>query len=119
MNGDGHQLISRFSDRSEIFFYIDPPYVGCDQGHYGGYTRADFSKLIDILKKIKGKFILSHYYNEESADSIDRLMRNNNMRMEKVPAIQSASIKSRERVEELLIYNYNGGRGLFVNTFSK
>ena len=26
-------------DTAETFFYLDPPYVGTDQGHYDGYTQ--------------------------------------------------------------------------------
>jgi DNA adenine methylase len=47
----------------ETFFYCDPPYVGADQGHYDGYTQDDFDRLLDMLSKVKGKFLLSSYRN--------------------------------------------------------
>lgn len=45
----------------DAFHYIDPPYINSNQGHYGGYTEADFEKLLDTLSNIKGKFLLSSY----------------------------------------------------------
>lgn len=59
---DALECIDRW-DTEDTFFYIDPPYVGCDQGHYRGFKQPDFNKLIDKLKGIKGKFFLSHYDN--------------------------------------------------------
>ena len=47
------------------FHYCDPPYVGANQGHYGGYTQEHFNELLNTLSRIKGKFILSSYQNEE------------------------------------------------------
>jgi DNA adenine methylase len=55
-------------DIEDAFFYIDPPYVGADQGHYDGYTQADFDALLDTLKRLKGKFLLSSYRNQSLAD---------------------------------------------------
>jgi DNA adenine methylase len=49
------------TDAPETFFYIDPPYIGADQGHYKGYSAGDFQRLLDILTGLSGKFILSSY----------------------------------------------------------
>ena len=51
-------------DSDETFFYVDPPYVGANQGHYGGYTQEHFNLLLEALSRIKGKFLLSSYPNE-------------------------------------------------------
>lgn len=48
-------------DSPQTFFYIDPPYVNTNQGHYAGYSMLNFMQLIDTLKKIKGSMILSSY----------------------------------------------------------
>lgn len=48
-------------DTPEAFFYCDPPYFNSDCGHYGGYTKDDFEKLLKQLAGIKGKFLLSSY----------------------------------------------------------
>jgi len=50
-------------DSESTFFYIDPPYMGKE--NY--YINHDFNKnshleLSDLLKSIKGKFILSYWY---------------------------------------------------------
>lgn len=47
-------------DRPDTLFYLDPPYYNCEN-YYGKdiFSREDFIKLRDILKNIKGKFILS------------------------------------------------------------
>ncbi len=48
-------------DRQDTFFYCDPPYFNSDCGPYGGYTEADFERLLIMLSGIKGKFLLSSY----------------------------------------------------------
>lgn len=48
-------------DREDTFFYVDPPYINSNQGHYGGYTASDFESLLSSLANIKGKFLLSSY----------------------------------------------------------
>lgn len=55
--------VIRSRDTDGTFFYIDPPYVGADQGHYDGYTQEDFDALLDLLGEIKGRFLLSSYRN--------------------------------------------------------
>jgi len=51
-------------DTPNTLFFVDPPYIGSNQGHYKGYTEEDYIKLLDTLKTIKGKFILSSYPSE-------------------------------------------------------
>jgi DNA adenine methylase len=60
---DAVELIER-QDCEEAFFYVDPPYVDANQGHYGGYTQEHFNCLLDKLSRIKGKFLLSSYPNK-------------------------------------------------------
>jgi len=48
-------------DAEDAFFYLDPPYVSSDQGHYAGYTADDFKRLLDMCMGMKGKFLLSSY----------------------------------------------------------
>ena len=57
---DALAVIDRW-DAEDALFYLDPPYVDTDQGHYKGYTADDFQALLDKLATIKGSFILSHY----------------------------------------------------------
>ena len=61
---DAHKvMLSR--DSEDAFHYIDPPYVGSDQGHYGGYTEKHFERDLDVISKLKGKFLLSSYPSEQ------------------------------------------------------
>lgn len=47
-------------DRKNTFFYLDPPYWGCEND-YGKalFERADFERLAAQLKDIKGRFLMS------------------------------------------------------------
>jgi DNA adenine methylase len=49
-------------DGKDTLFYLDPPYPGCNQQHYFGYTHKDLFDLLQLLTTIKGKFILSNYW---------------------------------------------------------
>ena len=53
--------IIRSRDTPETLFYCDPPYIGADQGHYNGYSEADYQALLNELAGIQGKFLLSSY----------------------------------------------------------
>lgn len=53
-------------DSPQTFFYCDPPYPDAEQGHYGGYSIADFQALVDALDKCQGSFILSNYEQPEA-----------------------------------------------------
>ncbi|GET46507.1 DNA methyltransferase [Capnocytophaga felis] len=63
-NNDACAVISSH-DSPNSFIYCDPPYVGANQGHYGGYTQEHFNDLLNALSKVKGKFLLSSYQNNE------------------------------------------------------
>ncbi|MEW6670239.1 MAG: DNA adenine methylase [Thermodesulfobacteriota bacterium] len=58
-NRSYEEIFSRF-DKPDTFFYVDPPYFGCEDYYGDGiFNRQDFVKLRDILTGLKGKFILS------------------------------------------------------------
>jgi DNA adenine methylase len=59
-------------DTAGTFFYLDPPHVGTDQGHYDGYTQEDFNALLETLVNIKGRFLLSSFRNKRLADFTGR-----------------------------------------------
>lgn len=56
--------VIRQRDSANTLFYLDPPYPSANQGHYGGYTMVDFSELLEVLCRIKGRFILSNYWSQ-------------------------------------------------------
>lgn len=53
------EFIRRY-DRAGMLFYLDPPYWGCEED-YGQdvFGRADFERLAEQLRGIKGRFLLS------------------------------------------------------------
>lgn len=52
--------VFRRYDRPETFFYVDPPYLGCEDDYGKGiWARDDFERLADILANLKGRFLLS------------------------------------------------------------
>lgn len=58
-NKDFESLIKQY-DRTESFFYLDPPYVETE-GHYlVEFPKEDHIRLYNTLKEIKGKFLLSY-----------------------------------------------------------
>ena len=61
----------------DTMIYADPPYIptstaAVDQGHYSGYSAADYKKLIAELGATSGKFVLSSYENEILAAAIEK-----------------------------------------------
>lgn len=52
-------VIDRF-DKPDTFFYLDPPYYGCERYYGKGiFEREDFARLAEQLAGIKGKFCVS------------------------------------------------------------
>lgn len=64
--------VIRDRDSDNTFFYLDPPYVGCDQKHYHGFGEAELEALLDILSEIRGKFILSGFSHPVLLDYVER-----------------------------------------------
>lgn len=89
-------------DSAETFFYLDPPYVNSDQGHYGGYTQEHFNMLLEVLSRIKGKFLLSSYPNQE----LDRYREQYGWYASDKNMHLSASKDSKSRKTEALTANY-------------
>ena len=56
--------IIKSRDHAKAFHYCDPPYYNSDCGHYGGYSITDFTRLLDTLAEVKGRFLLSSYPSE-------------------------------------------------------
>jgi DNA adenine methylase len=52
------ELIRRY-DGPETLFYLDPPYVDCEDDYGAGFARSDFERLADQLEGIQGRFVLS------------------------------------------------------------
>lgn len=95
------KLIPRF-DKPSTFFYVDPPYFGCEDYYGKGiFSREDFEKLRDILKDISGKFIMS-INNEKAIRDLYK-----EFRIERVATSYSVAGGHRKQdVTELLIMNF-------------
>lgn len=70
-NNDVFKVIKAY-DSPEAFFYLDPPYVSANQGHYSGYTADDFKKLLDVCSQLQGKFLLSSYPETQLFEYIEK-----------------------------------------------
>ena len=56
---DWHEFIRRY-DRDFTLFYIDPPYWGHEVDYGKGmFAREDFARMAELLRGLKGRFILS------------------------------------------------------------
>lgn len=89
-------------DRPHTFFYIDPPYYGCED-YYGKdiFAREDFQRLADQLADIRGKFLLSI----NDTPEIREIFRAFNIR--EVHTRYSVGSADRGKpVHELLVMNY-------------
>lgn len=89
-------------DGYNVFHYADPPYVGSDLGHYGGYTQDHFNELLKTLSNIKGKFLLSSYPN----DVLDQFIKDNGWYFKQIEMHLSASSKKGRKKIEMLTANY-------------
>ena len=60
-NLDFRELIKRY-DKDDAFFYLDPPYVGTENYYkdIDGFGIREHEELAEMLKGIKGKFLLSY-----------------------------------------------------------
>lgn len=58
-NLDFGELIRRY-DTARTFFYLDPPYWNCTHLYReGGFKQADFARLAECLRRVKGRWLLS------------------------------------------------------------
>lgn len=94
------KLIARY-DRPSTFFYLDPPYWGCED-YYGKsfFSRADFAQLADQLRGIAGRFILSLNDVPDVRDVFREF------RIRAVQCTYSCSRTTRPKAGEVLISNF-------------
>jgi len=107
---DGLKCIKEY-DSVETLFYLDPPYPGSDPHGatwHKSYSENDFVAMVAVLKKLKGKFILSI----RDSDEYRELLKDFKVLQLKVPAStpQGAVYRdgklSRKR-GELLVTNFD------------
>jgi len=97
----GYEDLIRCFDRPETFFYLDPPYYGCENYYGDGiFSREDFGKLGAILRGLKGKFILSINDHPQMRETFK------GFKIARVKTTYKASHFGSKPVTELLISNY-------------
>ena len=99
-NKDFEGLIATY-DRDNALFYLDPPYHKTERYYGDSFTQADHERLYNVLKNIKGKFILS--YNADSYIT-DLYKDFNIIPVTRHNTLSAASNKS--EYKELIIKNY-------------
>lgn len=61
-NWDYKRVFTEY-DSESTFFYIDPPYMGKEDYYINhNFNRESHLELSDILKSIRGRFVLSYWY---------------------------------------------------------
>ena len=96
---DALKVLGKYSGE-DVFAYCDPPYPGANQGHYKGYTQADFESLLETLAAHKGKFLLSSYPNP----ALDEFARRYGWHYREFD--QRMGVKNGCRKTEMLTWNY-------------
>lgn len=107
---DALDILGGKLNTQDTFWYLDPPYAGARQGHYGGYTQRSFEELIDRLEGVKGKFILSSYDNPALTDAVARAgwtQERHEMRL--------GVVSGPQRKVEVLTMNFEPNLNLFSN----
>lgn len=95
------RLIERF-DKPSTFFYLDPPYYGCEDYYGDGiFDREDFSRIAELLANTQGKFIMSINDNSQ----IRSIYRQFHIEEVSTNYLVGGSNKKKS-VTELLITNY-------------
>ncbi len=101
-NKDFESLI-KLHDSEETLFYLGPPYNGSENLYKNGhqFTKDDHIRLCELLKNIKGKFVLS-YNNDEF---IQGLYKDFNIKEVSRKNLLSSTSNTKE-FKEVIIKNY-------------
>ena len=102
-NKDYKFLISKY-DSPNTFFYLDPPYMGSSKSHYN-FPAFDIKELLEIMSKIKGKFLISYNYDKD----IETLAKQYGYKVNIIDTKYTSRVVSKSKAQdkqELLIRNY-------------
>lgn len=101
-NDDALRIIERY-DTPDTFHFVDPPYVNSNCGHYEGtFNDENMRALVDLLARIKGKFMLTMFPYEYIEDAANH----NGWTIHRVERTISASGTSRRKQEEWIVCNF-------------
>ncbi|HRE97759.1 MAG TPA: DNA adenine methylase [Flavobacteriales bacterium] len=101
-HNDALKVIDR-ADSKETFFYVDPPYIGSDQGHYKGYTEEEYERLLIKLSKVKGKFLLSSY----PSTLLTKYIRKYKWKVQKMSKAVAVTKLTNKTKTEMMVMNYD------------
>lgn len=107
---DALDIIQRY-DTPETFFYLDPPYISSDCGHYAGTWDNDKqNELLQLLPNLKGKYLLSGY-----PQDLPTLAGAERKELTKALGVSGKRTIGKTKTETL-IYNYKRALTLFEPT---
>lgn len=101
-NRDFEDLIKVY-DKDDALIYLDPPYYKAEKYYSTTFNKDDHERLYNVLKKVKGKFILSYNDCEHIRElykdfNVEAVSRQNNL---------TGRYDNKDKVyRELLIRNY-------------
>lgn len=112
-NRDAIELILA-KDSKETFFYLDPPYLGSDCGHYEKLTEV-YYRLLEVLPTLKSKWLLSSYPDPVLQKLIEKHGFNSKQIKQPI-GVSSKDNKGKTKIETLT-FNYNF-QGQNINLFT-
>lgn len=106
---DYKEVIAKY-DRDFTFFYLDPPYLGT-QDYYTGnlFENSEYYALAEILKNIKGNFILSINDTPKTREIYK------DFQIKEVKTTYSLYPDNNKEITELLIKNFEDEISLLKN----
>ena len=108
-NLDYEEIFKKYDD-SNTFFYLDPPYYGYEkEGYYElNFSVEDHKNLLNLIKKLKGKWMLSGYDNELYQEELKEYNRYEFEVVKTSYGITSLSKeKKRPNGKEVIWFNYD------------
>ncbi len=100
--GDWKKAVEKF-DAPSTFFYFDPPYIGTSNKRAEHFKEPSARELADVLKGVKGKFLLSNTDVPEIRDEFSQFTVHSVNVPTRVDQVHADSKKVRK---ELLIGNF-------------
>lgn len=97
---DFEQCIRRY-DKPGTFFYVDPPYWGCERDYGDQFSRDDFERLRNTLAGCTGRWLMSI----NDTPGVRSLFAGYEIR--EAETLYSVNGKHHKQVTELLISNYS------------
>jgi DNA adenine methylase len=98
LNQDYKTVIKKY-DSKDAFIYLDPPYENSGD-LYGDNSDIDYQELLNILKNVKGKFLLSLNDSKRIKDIFQEF------NIYKIKKVKSSDFLGGAERKELLISNY-------------